>query len=128
MTLWIILYSLGSSLNSVPAGLWALIGTLVGTLGLRLLERWLSRNKDKADQRRDLNQELINLQTRLDLVEEDLSQWRQRAFRSEEQVALLRILIIKLGENCPRKPLSASRRSPMKSHRSSLNRKSEKKP
>ena len=101
MTLWIILYSLGSSLNSVPAGLWALIGTLVGTLGLRLLERWLSRNKDKADQRRDLNQELINLQTRLDLVEEDLSQWRQRAFRSEEQVALLRILIIKLGGELP---------------------------
>lgn len=106
MTLMLTAMGISSFLNGIPAGLYALVGTLFGGIGLRVLEKWLNKSKDKQEVRRDLNQEIKDLQERLDKVEDEVSEWRKRAYDAEEQVALLRIMVIKLGGELPQETVA----------------------
>ncbi|MDN4162936.1 hypothetical protein [Nocardioides abyssi] len=101
-----------STLASIPAGWLALAGTLFGGIGLKYAERWWNRGAEKSKAQLDMNadyREQIkqlqdthkDCQTRLDVVEEEVSEWRKRAFEAEEQVALLRIIVVKMGGELP---------------------------
>lgn len=82
-------------------GVLALAGTIVGTLGLKILEKFLSRNIEKQDLRRDIHSELTEALKRIDKLEDEVTQWRQRYYAQEEQVALLRTMLIKNGHELP---------------------------
>lgn len=62
----------------------ALIGTLLGGVGLKFVEHWLSRSKirdDTASQlRSELRTEIQNLKQELNNVEADLDKWRGKYY------------------------------------------------
>jgi len=73
-------------------GVLALIATLFGATGLKVVEYLLSRNQVKADMdaalRKELRldveslrEELKGLKTELDEKQDDLDKWRERYFR-----------------------------------------------
>jgi Tfp pilus assembly major pilin PilA len=62
----------------------ALIGTVLGGVGLKFVEHWLSRSKvrdDTASQlRSELRTEIQGLKTELNNVESDLDKWRGKYY------------------------------------------------
>jgi len=62
----------------------ALIGTVLGGVGLKFVEHWLSRSKvrdDTASQlRTELRTEIQGLKTELNNVESDLDKWRGKYY------------------------------------------------
>lgn len=62
----------------------ALIGTILGGVGLKFVEHWLSRSKvrdDTASQlRTELRTEIQGLKTELNNVESDLDKWRGKYY------------------------------------------------
>lgn len=62
----------------------ALIGTVLGGVGLKFVEHWLSRSKvrdDTASQlRNELRTEIQGLKTELNNVESDLDKWRGKYY------------------------------------------------
>jgi predicted nucleic acid-binding Zn-ribbon protein len=62
----------------------ALIGTVLGGVGLKFVEHWLSRSKirdDTATQiRNELRTEIQNLKQELNNVEADLDKWRGKYY------------------------------------------------
>ena len=62
----------------------ALIGTVLGGVGLKFVEHWLSRSKvrdDTASQlRAELRTEIQGLKTELNNVESDLDKWRSKYY------------------------------------------------
>lgn len=62
----------------------ALIGTILGGVGLKFVEHWLSRSKvrdDTASQlRAELRTEIQGLKTELNNVESDLDKWRGKYY------------------------------------------------
>lgn len=92
---------MGEVLNSIPPGLWAVIGTIIGSIGLKIVERWLSANADKRADRADYREEIASLNSRLDDAEADVDKWRARAFKMEEQVSRLRAFIFSIGKEPP---------------------------
>lgn len=94
-------------------GAWlALVGTLFGGAGLKVIEAYLSRSKDKQVVRRDLVEELHKLQERLDLVEDEVTFWRSRYYEEQEDSAKLRILMIQNGLEPPSKVVYPPKRLP----------------
>lgn len=62
----------------------ALIGTVLGGTGLKLLESFLSRGQGKADaatsMREELRKESTTLREELRIVEKDLDSWKEKYF------------------------------------------------
>jgi chromosome segregation ATPase len=62
----------------------ALIGTLLGGVGLKFVEHWLSRSKVRDDTaaqlRNELRTEIQGLKTELNNVESDLDKWRGKYY------------------------------------------------
>lgn len=104
--------SVGSWLGAVPPGLWALIGTIAGTIGLKLVEQWLNRNKDRNEVHRDMRSEIKELVDRVDKLEDEVTVWREKFYAEQEQVALLRTLIIQGGGTLPEVAASKSAQQP----------------
>ena len=77
------------------------ICTIIGGILLKVVEKWLSKQAEQRNQRKDYREEIKELNERIDALEEDITQWRNRAFTAEEQVALLRIMLIKHGAEPP---------------------------
>lgn len=88
-------------LASIPPGLWALIGTIIGTVGLKLLEKWLNKHVEVRDDRRDYREEIRDLNERLDKEEVQSDEWRQKFYKSQEEVVRLRALLITHGIEPP---------------------------
>lgn len=62
----------------------ALIGTVLGGVGLKFVEHWLSRSKVRDDTaaqlRNELRTEIQGLKTELNNVESDLDKWRGKYY------------------------------------------------
>ncbi|QGH76491.1 hypothetical protein SEA_DAUBENSKI_223 [Streptomyces phage Daubenski] len=62
----------------------ALIGTVLGGVGLKFVEHWLSRSKVRDDTaaqlRNELRTEIQGLKTELNNVEADLDKWRGKYY------------------------------------------------
>ncbi|ASR76616.1 hypothetical protein SEA_TRIBUTE_225 [Streptomyces phage Tribute] len=62
----------------------ALIGTVLGGVGLKFVEHWLSRSKVRDDTaaqlRTELRTEIQGLKTELNNVESDLDKWRGKYY------------------------------------------------
>lgn len=101
MTTLIIVWSVATTLGSIPPGLWALAGTVVGGVGLKLLEQHLARTQGVREDRRDFRSEISELVTRVDQLEHEVETWRTRYFEQQENVAILRRAIIDLGGTPP---------------------------
>lgn len=88
-------------LSSIPAPWLTLIGTIFGGAGLKFLEWFLGRGKNKIDiaaQLRDeLRKDIKDLQNRVDELEAENEKWRARAFKAEEEVAVRNALIASHG-------------------------------
>lgn len=67
-----------------PATYVAIIAALFGGAGVKLLEKWLSRNTVKEDTatklRSELREELIRLRSELDKTEEELDSTRKKYY------------------------------------------------
>lgn len=86
---------------SIPAGAWAIIGTAMGTIGLKLVEWNLSKQSRHLSERQSLYVEISDLRNRLDKVEEEVDRWRDRYYREHEHADVLRAFLISLGETPP---------------------------
>lgn len=88
-------------LTTVPAGVWALVGTLVGSVGLKITEKWLNRNVDKREDRRDFRVEIKELLDRMDKLEEEVTTWKDKYYRGQEEILTLKAMIIGAGIHTP---------------------------
>lgn len=75
----------------------ALIGTVCGGVGLKVVEHWLTRNQRTLNTRRDLREELTELANRIDQLEDEITQWRTRYYQEQEKVAVLRVQLVNAG-------------------------------
>jgi hypothetical protein len=88
-------------INSVPAAMWVVLNTIIGTLLLKGLEKYLNRNVDRREVSRDYRAEIKELQDRLDALDDELEKARKKSFALEEDVAKLRRFIIEQGHTPP---------------------------
>ena len=84
-------------LMNIPAGLWALIGTLVGTVGLKVSEAWLNRSRAARESRADDRAESKELRDKIDKLEDEVTLWRGKTYESDEDNSRLRRQIIEGG-------------------------------
>lgn len=95
------LLPLVANLNEIDGAWLALIGTLFGGAGLKLIEAYLGRGSAKSTIRRDLVEEVGKMQERMDRVEEEVTFWRSRFYEEQEYGAKLRIMLIQEGLEPP---------------------------
>lgn len=73
----------------MDAAVIALIGTIFGGVGLKVVEHWLNRAKDKSDaeveRRAELRAELAGLKLELREAEQALDAWREKYFALLDQ-------------------------------------------
>lgn len=89
-------------LGTIPAGVWALIGTLFGGAGLKAVEHWLNRNADKQAARRDYREEINELLARMDSLEAEVTTWKDKYYRGQEEILTLKAMVIGAGIAVPR--------------------------
>jgi Tfp pilus assembly major pilin PilA len=90
----------------------ALIGTILGGVGLKFVEHWLSRSKVRDDTaaqlRNELRTEIQGLKTELNNVESDLDKWRGKYYelmdnfikvKSELETAMRQLQITQNNNN-----------------------------
>jgi predicted nuclease with TOPRIM domain len=74
----------------------ALIGTLCGGVGLKLLEHFLGKSKAKADtatqMRNELRVEVTSQKDEIRLLEEDLDKWKKEYYDLRDKYAELNTL------------------------------------
>lgn len=82
----------------------ALIGTVFGGAGLKLLESILSRSKDKVDaaaaMRTELRNESKTLKEELRIVERDLDSWKEKYFMLLQEYLEIKARLID-GDSIP---------------------------
>lgn len=86
--------ALSAFLGTIPAGAWALIGTLMGGVGLKVVEHWLNRSTDKLAVRRDFRDEIKDLLTRMDTLEAEVTTWKDKYYKGQEDILILKAMII----------------------------------
>lgn len=76
-------------LLSQPAFL-ALIGTIFGGVGLKIVENFLNKSKTKEDVaaaiRRELREDVTALRTEIKTLEKEVDTWRDRYYTLKEEV------------------------------------------
>lgn len=90
------------------AGFVALMGTIFGGAGLKVIESWLGRAKERATEsaaiREELRKEIDNLRTQLDKADEEekrleaqIEEWRSKYYdlRDEKQQVVTELTIMK---------------------------------
>lgn len=96
------------SLNDIPAGVWAVIGTVIGTIVLKWGDRWLNRSATERDDRKSYREEISELrdelrstttecQHRIDLLEEEVTRWRNLYYEEQYKAADFKRQLIEAG-------------------------------
>ncbi len=71
----------------------ALIGTLCGGVGLKLLEHWLGKSKVKIDEatklRDELRTEMVNLREEIKVLEAEVNTWRKDYYDLRDKYSTL---------------------------------------
>lgn len=91
------LYVIAMAFPTLDPAWIALIGTIFGGVGLKVVESWLSKTDRQQVVRRDLHQEVSDLMARLDTVEAEVTHWRNAFYAEQERGAMLRIQLIRNG-------------------------------
>lgn len=77
-----------------PTVLVALIGAVIGGIGLKLLEAWLGRGKEKSDLatqiRDELRKDMLTLRTHFDNCEIEKDKWQDKYWLTVEENAQLK--------------------------------------
>lgn len=67
----------------------ALIGTVIATVGLKVTEHWLNRNKTSNDDARQIRDELrtqiVSQKDEIDRLEEEVDAWRTKYYDLRDQ-------------------------------------------
>jgi len=106
LTTYIIILGAFTWLGNIDPVWIAFIGTIFGGAGLKFIEKWLNRSKESADVRRNLHEEIKDLNSRLDTVENEVTFWRNRFYEEQEENAMLRIQLIENGlKPIPKTPI-----------------------
>ena len=75
--------------------LWIFFGTVVGTVGLRWLDHWLTRRKTTLDEgaawRKELREELGIQKQEIDQLEAQVEHWRSLYYDLKEAYTLLKV-------------------------------------
>lgn len=79
----------------------ALIGTIFGGVGLKIVEKFLNKNVERVSERKDYRDEIKELRERLDKVESEVDTWRERYYHNEEEIQTLRAFMIGMGIDPP---------------------------
>jgi hypothetical protein len=82
------------NLSAVPAGVWGVLGTLLGAYAVYLTQRRLKVMDEPQSKSRDYRAEIDELVERLDRLENEVTFWRSRFYTEQEANARLRILLI----------------------------------
>lgn len=72
----------------------AAVCTLIGGVVLKVLEKTLGRHAEQRTDRQDYRSEIKELNERVDKCEEEIRLWRNRYYAEQEEVALLRTVLI----------------------------------
>lgn len=85
------------SLSSVPVGAWALIGTLFGGAGLKVVEKWLSKSSDNQNFakgiRDELRGEIKELRDEIDELRKESDKWRVLYFDVQDEYLQFRTIL-----------------------------------
>lgn len=83
----------------------ALVGTLFGGIGLKLVETWLGRNQVKIDDagniRNELRLEITALRIENSDLEKDVDVWREKYYRTYEKLINVRAQLMLHGLSPP---------------------------
>ena len=90
-------------ITKLPAGFWTLMVTLAGGAVLKIVEKFLNRDKQARENRDELRTEIDKLLKRVDALEAENDDWRRRYYLNEEEVAILRSFIRGLGHEPPQR-------------------------
>jgi len=88
-------------LNSIPPGAWAVIGTIVGGVLLKVTEKWLGLHQQRIADDQNYRETINELRERLDKVEEEVTTWRTKYYAAQEEIASLRTSLIRAGITVP---------------------------
>lgn len=88
-------------LNSVPSAVWAAAWTLLGAVILKVVDNWLSKAQESRLQNKDFRETINDLRERLDKVEEEVTEWRTKYYAAQEEIASLRLSLIRAGISVP---------------------------
>lgn len=66
---------------------WGIILACLTGATLKGLDWWLNRSGRSLSQRKDLREEVAELWKRIDQLEREVDEWRQRTYRLEEQIS-----------------------------------------
>jgi len=75
-------------------GLLAIIGTVFGGVGLKVVEYWLGKSKERQE-------EIEKIQNRLEIEEEESHKWRTKYYQNEDYILLLRRQLVEAGHKPP---------------------------
>jgi divalent metal cation (Fe/Co/Zn/Cd) transporter len=97
LTLTILLTIALTTYWGIPGGAWALIGTIVSGLILAAGTKFFNRNADKRDDRKIDLAEIKELRERIDEVEAEVFEWRERYYQERNHSARLERQLIDNG-------------------------------
>lgn len=73
----------------------ALIGTVIGTVGVKVAEKWLGKRDRKVDDatqiRSELREQVTSLKEEILRLEDDVEEWRSKYYDTREELALKRL-------------------------------------
>lgn len=93
MSVFVLALGVWSTINGISPAWVAVIGTVVGGVCLKLVERWLSNSKVKVDDamniRNELRTELVALREENRQLEDDVTKWREEYYDLRDKVVSL---------------------------------------
>ena len=84
-------------INEIPAGVWAVIGTIIAGVTLKIAEKLLSSRSQVLTENQYYRQAIAELRERLDTVEEQVDHWRERYNEAQSTITELKVRVIKLS-------------------------------
>lgn len=79
----------------------AALVTVFTAIAIKVLEKWLGKQAEARNDRKDFRDEIKDLNERIDRLEEQVTKWRDRYYAEQEEVALLRTTMINSGLTPP---------------------------
>lgn len=88
----------------IPSGAWVVFGTIVSGFALQAITKFFSRNAENRDDRRIDLAEIKELRERIDTVEAEVTEWRDRYYAERSHTARLERQLIDNGLEPRSKP------------------------
>lgn len=83
--------------SDIPIAVWVVILPILGGMALKALEKFFNRNVEEDTRNRNYREEINELLTRVDVLEEEVTTWRTKFYEQQETIARLNLKLIHLG-------------------------------